>query len=69
MSFLVWHVLIGVISSAYCIHVNLIIYTVQMNGLAYVKRINIYLITRLVWYAFYRFLTTYLNMSLDPADY
>lgn len=46
----------------------MVINIVQINGSAYVKHINIYFIMCLVWYAFYKPLTTYLNMCLDPAD-
>lgn len=41
---------------------------VQINDSAYVRHINLYLITCPVWYVFYKALTTYLNMCLDPAD-
>lgn len=62
------HIVVGVVLSAYCIQVNMLIKIVWKNGSAYVKLINIYLITCLVWYAFYKPLSTYLNLCLDPAD-
>lgn len=47
----------------------MIINIVQINDSAYVKHINIYLITCLVGYAFYKPLTAYLNMSESVFKY
>lgn len=46
-----------------------IINIVQINDSAYVKHINIYLITCLVGYVFYKPLTAYLNMSESVFKY
>lgn len=68
-SFLFSHRVVGVVLSAYCIHVNMIFNIVQINSSAHVRHINIYLIICLVQYAFYKPLATCLNMCLDPADF
>lgn len=51
------------------LYVTMIINIVRISDSAYVKHINIYLITCLVGYVFYKPLTAYLNMSESVFKY